>query len=424
MHLMTNNVRHRRFDQNLQPVTANGFRCCEDIFNQLQNYEGYFEVRQRARKKADQDVFQQTVYCIIANLVLSALGNPESGVRITRSHSRLGTKDRYRTPVLGKTFPKVIDLMTMPEMAFLSQQKAEASTNSDREQTIIHPTQRIRTRLVEYDLDADDFGPGEFPEVIILKGKKGGFFEKSGVQQYEDTDLTNQMRSDVLKINEWLVSMEIDAATDEISAEINTNNRKLRRYFTRGDLTFGSGGRLFGGFWLEMSKKDRGTYLWLDNEPICTLDFVNLAPSILYAMVGKTPPEGDAYTLPGYEKHRSGVKTIFSTMTFTDKPLERFPRGVKKEFENNHRLSWITKAIKDKHQAIFHLLNSQIGHQIQKTESDIIIKALLTAMKEDISCLPVHDALLFPKSKKEQGIRIMSHAFKEITGSEGAIKEE
>ncbi len=41
-----------------------------------------------------------------------------------------------------------------------------------------------------------------------------------------------------------------------------------------------------------------------------------------------------------------------------------------------------------------------------------------------ISCLPVHDALLFPKSKKEQGIRIMSHAFKEITGSEGAIKEE
>ena len=139
--------------------------------------------------------------------------------------------------------------MTMPEMAFLSQQKAEASTKSYREQTIIHPTQRIRTRLVEYDLDADDFGPGEFPEVIILKGKKGGFFEKSGVEQYEDTDLTNQMRSDVLKINEWLVSMEIDAATDEISAEINTNNRKLRRYFTRGDLTFGSGGRLFGGFW-------------------------------------------------------------------------------------------------------------------------------------------------------------------------------
>ena len=45
-------------------------------------------------------------------------------------------------------------------------------------------------------------------------------------------------------------------------------------------------------------------------------------------------------------------------------------------------------------------------------------------MKEDVSCLPVHDALLFPKSKKEEGIRIMSHAFKEITGSEGSIKEE
>ena len=45
-------------------------------------------------------------------------------------------------------------------------------------------------------------------------------------------------------------------------------------------------------------------------------------------------------------------------------------------------------------------------------------------MSEDISCLPVHDALLFPKNKKEEGIRIMTTAFKEVTGVEGAIKEE
>ena len=199
---MTNTVRHRRFDQNLQPVTANGFRCCEEIFNQLQNYETHFKIRKRARKKVDQEIFQQTVYCIISNLVISALGNPESGVRITRSHSQLGTKDRYRTPVLGKTFPTVIDLMTKPEMTFLIQKKAEASTSSDREQTIIYPADRIKTRLVEYDLQPDDFGLGEFPEVIILKGKKGGFFEKSGMQQYEDTPLTNKMRSEVEKINE------------------------------------------------------------------------------------------------------------------------------------------------------------------------------------------------------------------------------
>ena len=40
------------------------------------------------------------------------------------------------------------------------------------------------------------------------------------------------------------------------------------------------------------------------------------------------------------------------------------------------------------------------------------------------SYFPVHDALLFPKNKKEEGIRILTTAFKEVTGAEGAIKEE
>ncbi|HJO85660.1 MAG TPA: hypothetical protein QF359_01735, partial [Rhodospirillales bacterium] len=32
----------------------------------------HFKIRKRARKKIDQEIFQQTVYCIISNLVLSA----------------------------------------------------------------------------------------------------------------------------------------------------------------------------------------------------------------------------------------------------------------------------------------------------------------------------------------------------------------
>ena len=50
---MANKTRNRRFDQNLQPVTANAFRCCEDIFNQLQNYENHFKIRKRARNKIE-----------------------------------------------------------------------------------------------------------------------------------------------------------------------------------------------------------------------------------------------------------------------------------------------------------------------------------------------------------------------------------
>ena len=119
------------------------------------------------------------------------------------------------------------------------------------------------------------------------------------------------------------------------------------------------------------------------------------------------PPAGDAYTLLGYEKYRSGVKTIFNSMTFTDKPIARFPRGVKKEFEEDHRIGRVINAIESKHQPISHLLNSQIGHKIQRLESDVIVKCMLMALYKNIPALPVHDALIFPQNKKEEGISIM-----------------
>jgi hypothetical protein len=36
----------------------------------------------------------------------------------------------------------------------------------------------------EYDLHPEDFGPGEFPEVIILKGKKGGFVTSMSIDNF------------------------------------------------------------------------------------------------------------------------------------------------------------------------------------------------------------------------------------------------
>ena len=111
-------------------------------------------------------------------------------------------------------------------------------------------------------------------------------------------------------------------------------------------------------------------------------------------------------------------------MTFTDAPLTRFPKGVKKEFEREHRFHWVVNAIEEKHKPIFHLLNSQVGHYIQKIESDIIVRCMLMAQEKDISALPVHDALIFPEHKKEEGKGIMETAFKTLVGVQGKVKEE
>ena len=344
-------TKHKPFDQNLQPLTFFATKACQEVLLQLGNYEKYHVVRKRRRKTVDQAIFEQSVYCIVSNLILSRMDNPEGGVRITRSHTKSGKSDRYRTAVLGKTFPYVVDLMANNSMWFITQDKAESSLEFDRKQSVIFPTERIDDSIAEWDLTNADFGQGEYPEIIILKGfaeggnKKAHYWDKKGYLQYEDTAQTNRMRLELQQLNNWLIQMDIGFESDYTT---NIHNRRLRRVFTRG--SFDSGGRLFGGFWLDIPKKVRNEGLRLNGEAICTLDYSNLSALVLYGIAGKTLPDGDNYKIAQFIRHREGVKTIFNCMTFTDGPLSRFPRNTKKLFERSDRIGDVTKAILKYHQ--------------------------------------------------------------------------
>ena len=140
--------------------------------------------------------------------------------------------------------------------------------------------------------------------------------------------------------------------------------------------------------------------------------------------IGKIPPSDDGYIVPGFEAYRSGVKKIFNCMLFTDGPLKKFPKGIKKEFEREHRVLRVTDTILQYHHPIANLLNSQIGHQVQKVESDIIVYCLLMCIENAIPALPVHDALIFPISKKEEGRNIMQSAFRKKMGLRIMVEED
>jgi len=60
-------TKHSPFNQNLQPFTFFATKACQEVLQQLGNYEKYHAVRKRRRKKVDQAIFQQTVYVIERN---------------------------------------------------------------------------------------------------------------------------------------------------------------------------------------------------------------------------------------------------------------------------------------------------------------------------------------------------------------------
>ena len=115
--------------------------------------------------------------------------------------------------------------------------------------------------------------------------------------------------------------MPINSETD-----VDLSECRLRRYFTRG--SFESGGRLFGGFWQELKKTQRKNII-IDDEEAVSLDYSQMGPRILYGVCRTRPTTQDCYMVPGYERDRNGIKKVFNAMTFAEKALVRFPKGVK-----------------------------------------------------------------------------------------------
>ena len=101
--------------------------------------------------------------------------------------------------------------------------------------------------------------------------------------------------------------------------------RRLFRYFANAD--FESGGRLFRGFWQILPKRAQLLGLTIEGEGVIELDYSQLNPMLAYAKVGCSPPAGDAYTLPGLEQYRDGVKRVFNALLFDKRPRKSFPRG-------------------------------------------------------------------------------------------------
>lgn len=132
------------------------------------------------------------------------------------------------------------------------------------------------------------------PEPIELKSFPPCQGKKAPRIEYEDTDQTNKFRREMQDINRHLAAARIDYTGPEA---VDINRRQLTRSFTR--TRFDSGGRLFGGFWLNMRKADRLLHIKINGEDVVELDYGQVMPRLVYATVGRVPRMSDLYAIPG-----------------------------------------------------------------------------------------------------------------------------
>lgn len=391
----------------------------------VERKETELRLRRNKRTAFNNETFRQTVEAVVSDLAYNHLHEDDSGIYVTRSNKHLGKNSRYRPRVFSKAFPAILDTMRHSDTGLVLQEAGVWKPNGQGRATTLFCGPAL-ARLIE-DLDFDDFEEAPDAEPLVLKRSRDpdNYWDHGDYKEYADTEETAQLRAEIEAINERLATanLRFDAETERrLSVSIDTRNRRMRRIFTRE--SFASGGRLYGGFWQPLNSSMRLAGIRIDGEPVVELDYGQVGPRILYGMANAALPQGDLYAIKGFGNRRAGIKKVMNAMCFTERELTRIPKGTRELFPDGERLAEIVGAIEARHDAIKHLFSQGLGHQAQFVESSVLIKVLDILHGEGITALPVHDAILVPRSAAERAQETMLDVFQRITGVEAMVTVE
>ncbi|WP_058319468.1 hypothetical protein, partial [Thalassovita mediterranea] len=407
----------RAFDPWRTPIPPAGQAFLENVIEILTAHEEMAQLRKRKRRPDDQRTFERMVTALVSDLAINTLCDEARGIHLSRSNRQLGRISRYGNAATSKTLRQLLDQMADPDLALIEQRVGFRSKKRKSKRTVVVPSDRLRLLVHEHGLTVEDYGERLRPELIELKSHPVSRTKRGELIDYRETTLTTRMRSQMREINTYLRIAEIEYIGPNA---VDINKRQLRRVFTRQK--FESGGRLFGGFWQLMGKRDRLFHININGEDAVELDYGQVMPRLVYALAGVNPTMDDLYAIEGFERCRPGVKRVASSMLFVDAPLSRFPQETRHLFPQSIKVSDVTDAIISSHPDIAAYFFTGIGHRCQFLESEILIEVLLTLMSMNIVALPIHDAIIVPASSAAQAKAVMLEVFKKRTGQEGAVE--
>lgn len=391
----------------------------------IENYEQQNGLRLRRRKLAAQRLFERAIEALVCNLLLHNFRGKSGAIAVPFAKEALVTKSRDRPAWINQSLPGIVRAMTSAEvgLAELSLGKFDIR-EGERRRTTIAIGPRLRSLIEVLQAQPEHVGIDQQRETITLRQRD---YESRGPNcevLYQDTKTTRAFRREMAQLNAHLEKADLSFDQSIAKAagipEIDTNDRFMRRIFSRG--RFDSGGRLYGGFWQPLSKAQRFAGLQIDRQRIVELDFGQAALRIVYGLSGRDPPEGDLYAIPGLEGSREGIKKVISTLLFDLKPRNSLPRDTRKLFSPRISFSDVLTAILEKHPVLRSYLGTGVGHRTQFIESQILIRALRNLRRQGVTALPIHDAILLPGRHAQLGRAVMVSAFESIAKTKAVVE--
>lgn len=376
------------------------------------------ESRRRRRRRADQERHEAAAEALVCNLVHRALGDPQAWLTVEMCKGALSPQ-RRRAPFLTEAFPDLVKVLCRPEVGAAELQLGYYASWYGGERTMIRVSPWLEARIDDLDIHYEDIGRDQalLGDALVLRGTKVRGVAES--LPLPDTEEVAGLRAQMQQINSWIAQADISYTGPE---EVDLGQRYLRRIFNNGSLQ--EGGRLYHGFWQEMAKEDRAAYLRIEGAPVVSLDFAQMSVRTAYALVGKEPPDGDLYELPGISGDRQGVKMIFNALLASTKMLTRMPQGARAHFAKHETVQSVVAAISRRHPVLVPFFGKGQAHALMNLESQVIVEALLRLKDRGVAALPVHDCILVADHGMEVAKRALEEASKDVLGQRLRVEVE
>ena len=373
------------------------------------------ETRKRKRKPADQDIYDLQIEALVCELLRLHLLSPKTWLAVPFSNRVLGRTGRYSSPALKKSLRDRVNQLASMKPGLVTIRKGgiklevgEESWCHTAERTKVRPTKKLTCIFDKYDLSIEDLEQIGRQETIVLKAPKRG--KAKELQDYADNSDTERYRRELEVINDWIGQADIHVTDHSIDAQ----SRRLYRVFNNG--SFVQGGRFYGGFWIEMDHEQRLHNISINYEWPVEIDFGQMSLTLLYASIGKEPPMGDLYCIPGFECYREGMKkTIISCLYADEVPTRKF-NGTGNLFDKKTSIKDILEAISKHHKHVWEYFFSGVGMNMMFKEAELLVSSLLRLKKLGVVALPIHDAVLLPASKTDLGKAVLTETCKEMYG--------
>ena len=310
----------------------------------------------------------------------------------------------------------------------------------------VAPTEEFAERVHLAGVTPDDIGRDDREPVVILSttlmSRDDDKEQRRKVRlDFADTAETIRLKAEMATLNAFLAKADISFADDGEWPVVDAAQRRLRRHFVLREgqeVRFDQGGRLFGGFWLNL-KKHRRQHVRIDGEPVAILDFSAMATRLAYASICKEPPSGDPYAIPGLTAYRNDLKTLMNCLWFDAWERKRWPKEMKEDAERpeaarigevgsivrkRRKLGQTLAAIREHHPLIADLFGTRIGDGLMFQESQILLASLRRLMADGVVGLGLHDGMMVAASKAELAKTIMEAAAKQVAGTDIPVRIE